>query len=102
VILTGCVCCDAVERGLIPWIGETHDRAAWATASPARRQRMARAHGLVLAVGGRAWGDDTGPWIPAPKDAPDNPAEDWETITDGLHARIEAEHRKNRRARSTT
>jgi hypothetical protein len=62
---------------------------------------MARAHGLVLAPGGRAWGDETGPWVRAPKDAPDNPVEDWETITDGLLARKEAEY-KNRRARRTT
>jgi hypothetical protein len=64
---------------------------------------MARAHGLVLAPGGRAWGDETGPWVRAPKDAPDNPAEDWDTVADGLLARQEVEYRKyTRRARSTT
>jgi hypothetical protein len=56
---------------------------------------------MELAPGGRAWGDETGPWVRAPKDAPDNPVEDWETITDGLLARKEAEY-KNRRARRTT
>jgi hypothetical protein len=95
--LTCCIVCECVERGLIPWQGPVHDRSLWATSSPAQRQRVARLHGLVLAPGGRAWGDETGPWIAAPKDAPLNPAETWDETADGLHARVEAAHRRTRR-----